>query len=175
MPLGSDILDFSSNAFTGAIPRWNTSGLVRQLDLHSNLLYANQVLTIDLPNFMNVNLSNQVFWQGSAADRGSIRLFSSDGAVGTLDTRHAVQQLRCPYPPHDSNIVWLRDGCETDLTLVWVLFGVSGICVTMGVALARRVPSGKSNFGQQAENMLSKSRGCGGLAICGLRYLHGRG
>ena len=150
VPLGSVILDFSSNAFTGAIPRWNTSGLVRQLDLHSNLLYANQVLTIDLPNFMNVNLSNQVFWQGSAADRGSIRLFSFNGSVGTLDTRHAVQQLRCPYPPHDSNIVWLRDGCDTDLTLVWVLFGVSGICVTMGVALARRVPSGS----QTSDNKL---------------------
>jgi hypothetical protein len=69
-------------------------------------------------------------------------LFSFNGSVGTLDTRHAAQQLRCPYPPHDANIVWLRDGCETDLTLVWVLLGVSGICAIMVPMLARQVPSG---------------------------------
>jgi hypothetical protein len=142
VPPSSLLLDFSSNAFTGGIPDWTTWGVVRQLDVHGNSLYANQVLTINLSTFTNVNLSGQAFWQDDAADQGSIRLYSSNGLVGTLDTRHAAQNLRCPYPPRDESFVWLRDGCETDLTLLWILLGASGICAVVSAAWALFAPSG---------------------------------
>ncbi len=125
VPQNAYMLNFASNRFTGVIPSWSTSKVVRLLDLSNNSLYETVPLYIDLVNFSFVNLSMQSFWNGSSAENSFIRLYNTDTNVGRIDTSNSFQRFRCPYPPPNPDVVWLRDPCDLNPMIFWILMGIS--------------------------------------------------
>jgi hypothetical protein len=141
LPPRLKLFDLSANHFTGSVPSWKVDQCcVRTLDLQNNLLYSSVPFVLNLENFSSVDLSSNVF--GSVAASSQIQILSAPGTIPMLDTRGAIDGFGCPFPLFsDSSLVWLKDGCETDLTLIWILLGVSGICAAVGIALLRFNPS----------------------------------